>query len=199
LIRDFLVIQSTSDSCYEKTFFEGEGRMLRREKRVEDQDKSGSVGLASEPRVVPVSRDVPRNEKTVIGENIFIEGSIRGEEHLLMEGSMKGSIAMPQHNFSMGTKGRFEGDILAQNVSISGQMAGMIRSQGKVEITKDADFLGEIKAKSISLEDGAYFKGTIELDREPHRGQTSVKGVEPSVQMVDARVEVQAEKPKQGV
>ena len=110
-----------------------------------------------------------KDKKTIIGEHISIEGNIRGEESMLIEGTMKGNIEMGKHNFALGSLGRFEGEIQAQNVSISGKMVGNIKTQGKVEITKEADFSGEVKAKSISIGDGAYFKGTIELDREPHR------------------------------
>jgi cytoskeletal protein CcmA (bactofilin family) len=111
----------------------------------------------------------------VIGENISIEGSIRGAEHLVIEGSMNGNIEMEKHNFTVGSKGRVEGQIKAQNVKISGQMIGNIRTQAKVEVTKEADFIGDIRAKSISVEDGAYFKGSIELDKEPHR-KTALAG-----------------------
>jgi cytoskeletal protein CcmA (bactofilin family) len=73
----------------------------------------------------------------------------------------------------VGSKGRVEGEINAQSVRISGQMIGNIKTKGKVEITKEADFMGDIRAKSISVEDGAYFKGSIELEREPHRKTAS--------------------------
>jgi cytoskeletal protein CcmA (bactofilin family) len=108
-------------------------------------------------------------EKTTIGERITIEGSIRGEENLVIEGAMKGNIEMGKHNFSIGPNGRIDGEIHAQNVSINGQFKGTIKALGKVAVTKKADFNGEIKAKSFSVEDGAYFKGVVELDREPHK------------------------------
>jgi cytoskeletal protein CcmA (bactofilin family) len=146
--------------------------MLKREKKFESGPFTDGGKTMDEKKPMPGPSPLSQNEKTVIGEKIFIEGSIRGEEHLVIEGSMKGTIEMEKHNFSVGPKGRFEGEIKAQNVSIGGQMIGKIKSQGKVEVTKEADFLGEIKAKSISVEDGAYFKGTIELDREPHRKTT---------------------------
>ena len=82
---------------------------------------------------------------------------------------MKGNVLMEGHDFTVGTKGRVEGEIKAQNVKISGQMIGNIQTKGKVEITKEADFMGDIRAKGISVEDGAYFKGSIELAQEPHR------------------------------
>ena len=117
------------------------------------------------PRPAPA----PSGPKTTIGENISIQGQIKGEEHLVIEGALKGNVELEKHNFTVGLKGRVDGEIRAQNISISGQLMGTIKALGKVEVTKDADFLGEIKAKSISVEDGAYFKGSIELDREPHR------------------------------
>ena len=123
----------------------------------------------SPPPPPPRPTPPPSEEKTVIGERISIEGQIKGGEHLVIEGEMKGNVEMEKHNFTVGSSGRVDGEIRAQNVSISGQLKGSINALGKVEVTKEADFFGEIKAKSISVEDGAYFKGSIELDREPHR------------------------------
>ena len=88
---------------------------------------------------------------------------------------MKGKIEMEEHNFTVGSKGRVEGEINAQGVRVSGQLIGNIKTKGKVEITKEADFMGCIKAESISVEDGAYFKGSIELDKEP-QGKTASTG-----------------------
>ena len=82
---------------------------------------------------------------------------------------MKGTIEMGKHDFSIGPNGRVDGDIHAQNVSINGLFKGTVKALGKVAVTKEADFNGEIKAKSFSVEDGAYFKGVVELDREAHK------------------------------
>jgi cytoskeletal protein CcmA (bactofilin family) len=115
-----------------------------------------------------------RDAKTIIGEHISIEGSIRGEEDLQIEGSMKGNIELEKHNFKVGPSGQMDGEIKARNVSVSGEFKGNIKSHEKVEVTREADFYGEIKAKSISVEDGAYIKGVIELDREPNRKSGNV-------------------------
>ena len=149
--------------------------MFKMDKRSDEEKKVVSEEIVEQKTYTPAPSLEKKDEKTIIGEHIAIEGNIRGEEHLIIEGSMKGSIQMEKHNFTLGSKGRFEGEIQAQNVSISGQMIGNIKTQGKVEITKEADFLGEVKAKSISVGDGAYFKGTIELEREPHRDKALPK------------------------
>jgi cytoskeletal protein CcmA (bactofilin family) len=122
-----------------------------------------------------LSRSTVSDEQAIIGEHITIEGSIRGAENLEIAGSMKGIIELGRHDFRVGPSGRVEGEIKARNVSVSGEFKGNIRSHEKVKITREADFYGEIKAKSISIEDGAYIKGVIELDREPEKKSTSAR------------------------
>ena len=143
--------------------------MLKKGKKPEAVKGDVSDKITEQKTVTPISHLETTTEETVIGEKISIEGDIRGEEHLVIEGSMKGNVGMEKNNFTIGSKGRVEGEINAQNVKVSGQMIGNIKTHGKVEITKDADFMGDIKAKNISVEDGAYFKGSIELEKEPHR------------------------------
>jgi cytoskeletal protein CcmA (bactofilin family) len=149
--------------------------MLGKTKKPENDTPFTASKIASEKPIAPPPPPPPRpipaaaEEKTTIGQHITIEGQIRGEEHLVIEGSMKGNVQMEKHNFTVGPNGRVDGEIRAQNVSISGQLRGTINALGSVEVTKDADFYGDIKAKSISVQDGAYFKGSIELNREPHR------------------------------
>ena len=143
--------------------------MLKKEKGFGKGNETETSKITEQTQFSMSTSPDTTDKKTVIGEHIFIEGNIRGEEHLVIEGSMKGKLEMEKHNFTVGSKGRVEGEIHAQNVSISGQLKGNIKALGKVEITKEADFYGEIKGKSIAVEDGAYFKGVIELDREPHR------------------------------
>ena len=149
--------------------------MLKKSKKPEDYKESAYDTINEKKPLTSALRPETAEESTVIGENISIEGNIHGAEHLVIEGSMNGNIEMDKHNFTIGSKGRVEGEINAQNVKVSGQMIGNIKTQGKVEITKEADFMGDIKAKSISVEDGAYFKGSIELAKEPHR-KTALAG-----------------------
>ena len=148
--------------------------MLGKSKKGES-DKSDSPDRTGESKGTSfLSRSSAREEKTIIGEHIFIEGSIRGSEDLEIEGSMKGNIELEKHNFRVGPSGKMDGEIAARNVSVSGEFKGNIQSHEKVELTRQADFFGEIRAKSIAVEDGAYIKGMIELDREPNRKASSV-------------------------
>ena len=157
--------------------------MLKKGKKLEDGQGHAyeTVPEPTAPKPAsPVSPSVTRTENTIIGKNISIEGSIRGSEHLFIDGSIRGNIEMEKHNFTVGSNGRVEGEIKARNVKVNGQMLGNIKTQGKVEITREADFLGDIRAKGISIEDGAYFKGSIELAQEPHRKTTLAPKSEPA-------------------
>jgi cytoskeletal protein CcmA (bactofilin family) len=122
------------------------------------------------PSLSPVSTE----EKTVIGQHISVEGVVRGKENLVIEGSMKGSIELEKHQVTVGSKGQVEAEIQADNVTISGRLVGNIQAHGKVQITKEADFSGEIKAKRISVEDGAYLKAVIELERGDDKKETPI-------------------------
>ena len=146
--------------------------MLKKGKKPEDETGYAydTFQEPTTPKPAPPAPSIESSsQSTTIGKNITIEGSIRGNENLVIDGSMKGNVEMAKHNFAVGSNGRVEGEINAQNVKISGQMIGNIKTQGKVKITREADFMGDIKAKGISIEDGAYFKGSIELAQEPHR------------------------------
>ena len=141
--------------------------------------KNDQVRFSIEPGEVKKSSTdtnlATKDGNTIFGQNISIEGSIRGEENIVIDGSMKGEIELEKHDFIVSIKGRFEGDIRAQNVNISGLVMGNVKTKGKVELSKEADFIGDIRAKNFLMEEGAYFKGSIELDREPNRKELLAK------------------------
>lgn len=120
----------------------------------------------------PVS-SAASTEKTIIGENISIKGTIHGKGNLVIQGSVKGNIDLEKYHLTVGPNGNVEAEINAEHVTISGRLAGNINALGKVEITRTAEFSGEIKAKRISVEDGAYLKAVIELQRESQPGSLS--------------------------
>lgn len=120
-----------------------------------------------------------KDGNTIIGPNISIEGSIHGEANIIIEGSIKGEIELEKHDFIVASKGRFEGEIRAQNVNISGLVIGNVKTKGNVQLTKEADFIGDIRSKNFLMKEGAYFKGSIELDREPNRKDVNVNEASP--------------------
>ena len=127
----------------------------------------GSTGKDDKPSGRSVRS--PNDVKTIIGEGVVIEGKISGSGNLIIEGLMKGDVALEENSFTVGPNGRVEGEIIAKDAVINGQVYGKVTAVRTIKITQHADFCGEINAKSISIDDGAFFKGKIELDREPNR------------------------------
>ena len=108
-------------------------------------------------------------EKTSISSSTSIIGNIKAEEHLIINGTIKGNIEIRAYNLVIGPNGSVEVEVNAQNVRIRGHMKGKIEAQGKVEITAEAYFSGNIKSKSICVEKGAYFDALVDLGRKPSK------------------------------
>lgn len=109
--------------------------------------------------------DATNRERTSISHSTTIVGNIRAEEHLVINGTVKGNIEIKDFFLFIGPSGRLEGDILAQNVKVRGYMQGKIHAKGKVEITQEAHFSGEVISKGILVEKGAYFDASVKLGR----------------------------------
>ncbi len=149
--------------------------MLRKSKK--SLNDAESVELSStntnlEKTRPPASSASKQAQKTMIGEEISIKGTIHGRGDLVIQGSIQGNIVLDQHHLTIGPNGKVEAEVAAENVTISGRLKGNITANGKVEITKSADFNGEIKAKRISVEDGAFLKAVIELQRNSPAAST---------------------------
>ena len=100
---------------------------------------------------------------TVIGSSIVIAGEISGDEDLVIQGTVKGKIALKQSLFVEGT-GTVEADIQTQNVEIAGAVTGNITATDKVELKANCRMVGDIKAPRILIADGASFKGNVDMD-----------------------------------
>lgn len=100
----------------------------------------------------------------MIGTGIQINGDISGDENLVIDGSVEGSIKLDSNEVSVGQGGRVKADVSARIVRIDGQVNGDITGQEKVIISKTGNVRGNIKAPRVLLEDGAMFKGSIDMD-----------------------------------
>ena len=100
---------------------------------------------------------------TIIGSTIIIDGEITGDEDLIIQGTVKGKIALKESLF-VESSGNVEADIETQNVDISGQVTGNIMASDKVELKSQCRMVGDIKAPRILIADGAVFKGNVDMD-----------------------------------
>jgi cytoskeletal protein CcmA (bactofilin family) len=100
---------------------------------------------------------------TVIGQSIVIDGEISGEEDLVIQGTVKGRIALKEH-LMVEQSGVVEADIETQTVQIAGTVTGNVAASDKVEIRSGGKMVGDIKAPRILIADGAVFKGNVDMD-----------------------------------
>ena len=100
----------------------------------------------------------------VIGSTIRIKGEVSGEENLLIEGNVVGSVSLKGHDLTIGQKGSVEADLTAKTVKVEGQVTGDVQGEEKVVITQTGRVRGNITAPRVTLEDGAKFKGAIDMD-----------------------------------
>ena len=131
------------------------------------EKRNGSASTNDNPSAISMRSS--NDHETIIGAGMTIEGNISGSGNVIIEGAMKGDIELEGDSITVGPEGQVEGNIIAKDAVISGQMKGKINATGTVNIAQHADFCGEIKAKNISIDDGAFFKGEIEMDRESRR------------------------------
>ncbi len=100
---------------------------------------------------------------TVIGSSITVDGEISGDENLVIQGTVKGRIAVSQNVF-VENSGTLEADVEAETVEVGGAVTGNITAGARVEIKADGKMVGDVKSPRISIADGALFKGNIDMD-----------------------------------
>jgi cytoskeletal protein CcmA (bactofilin family) len=100
-----------------------------------------------------------------LGASLRVKGEISGTEDLLIDGMVEGSIHLDERKLTVGKTAKLTADINARDVVVYGYVKGNVRAKGRVEIKKDGYVIGNLTTAQIMIEDGADFKGTIEIDR----------------------------------
>ncbi|UTW45994.1 polymer-forming cytoskeletal protein [bacterium SCSIO 12696] len=106
----------------------------------------------------------PSRACAMIGSTIHIKGDISGGENLVIDGKVDGTIDLSAHELSVGSSGTVKADITAKTVRIDGEVQGDISGHEKVTVSKTGNVRGNIVAPRVTLEDGAKFKGSIDMD-----------------------------------
>ncbi len=127
-------------------------------KKSEKEDPSKGVVLASAP--------APGKKTVFIGQSIFIKGELTGNEDLTIEGKVVGNIELKDHNVTIGSNGRIEAEICARNITIMGEVQGNVFALEKVEIARTGRLIGNMTAPRVVIEDGARFKGSVEMESQ---------------------------------
>ena len=98
----------------------------------------------------------------VIGKGLLIRGELHGEEDLIIEGTVEGTISM-EKSLTIETEGKIKADIETQDITVHGEGIGNLVARNKITIHEGAKIIGDIQAPRIELDDGAYYKGNITM------------------------------------
>jgi cytoskeletal protein CcmA (bactofilin family) len=101
----------------------------------------------------------------MIGKSVKVIGQIFTKEDLYVDGDVEGTIEAQENKVTVGPNGRVQASIRAREVIILGQVQGNVETSDKVDIRKDAKLVGDITTARISIEDGALFKGSIDIKK----------------------------------
>ena len=122
---------------------------------------------APPPSFEPPSRTpAPTGEQATIGKGLFIKGEITGSESLFIDGKVEGSINLPGNRVTVGRKGQVAANISAREIVVLGKVRGNVSATDRVDIRAEGSLSGDVAAARISIEDGAFFKGGIDI-RKP--------------------------------
>jgi cytoskeletal protein CcmA (bactofilin family) len=115
---------------------------------------------ASEPHT-----EMHRGGQAALGKSVIVKGQIFSREDLTIDGEVEGTVELQEHRLTVGPNGKVIASIKAREIVVLGTIHGNVETTDKIDIRKEAKLVGDIKTARIVIEDGAYFKGNIDIVR----------------------------------
>lgn len=106
-----------------------------------------------------------RSGSAALGKNVTVKGQIFAREDLTIDGEVEGTIECHEHRLTIGPNARVQAGLKAREIIIHGSIQGNVEAVDKIDIKKEAKLVGDIKTTRIVIEDGAYFKGSIDISK----------------------------------
>ena len=131
-----------------------------------------TIAAPSASQTLPVAAQ----GSTSIGRTLTIKGDIRSEEDLLIDGEMEGRLDLGRNRLVVGPNGKVRAAIAAREVDVQGIVNGNVEAAERIVLRKNSKMVGDLKMASVVIEDGAYFKGSIDITR-PQDANTATPAV----------------------
>ncbi|MGD0790634.1 MAG: polymer-forming cytoskeletal protein [Terriglobales bacterium] len=119
--------------------------------------------LTSELAAVPRPVTTTTSDQATIGKSLVIKGEVTGSESLYIDGRVEGSINLSGNRVTIGRNGVVAANINAREIVVLGKVRGNLTASDRVDIRSDGSLTGDVVAARISIEDGAFFKGGIDI------------------------------------
>jgi cytoskeletal protein CcmA (bactofilin family) len=124
----------------------------------------------SEPAAVPRPVTTTTSDQATIGKSLVIKGEVTGSESLYIDGRVEGSINLSGNRVTIGRNGVVSANISAREIVVLGKVRGNLTASDRVDIRSDGSLTGDVVAARISIEDGAFFKGGIDIRKAGSAG-----------------------------
>jgi cytoskeletal protein CcmA (bactofilin family) len=124
---------------------------------------------------LPPAANAPTDQAT-IGKSLVVKGEVTGSESLYIDGRVEGSINLPGNRVTVGRNGNVAANISAREVVVLGKVRGNITASDRVDIRSEGSLTGDVVAQRISIEDGAFFKGGIDIRKPGNEAKPQVAG-----------------------
>jgi cytoskeletal protein CcmA (bactofilin family) len=116
-----------------------------------------------------------RPNAALIGKNVWIKGHITSQEDLTIDGEVEGAVDVVGHRLTVGPSGKLQADaVKAREVVVAGKLTGSVDATEKVLLRKEGELVGDVQTAGIVIEDGAYFKGAIDIRRGSAKAEDAV-------------------------
>ncbi len=151
---------------------------------------------ATTPEPTPVS--APRNatmnsqDQATIGKSLVIKGEVSGSESLYIDGRVEGSIQLPGNRVTVGRNGVVNANINAREIVVTGKVRGNLVASDRVDIRNEGSLTGDVIAQRISIEDGAFFKGGIDIRKPGQKANGEAKDGMPAAETGSAHAAARA-------
>ena len=135
----------------------------------------------STPRpATPSSPAAPASgEQATIGKSLIIKGELSGSESLFIDGKVEGAITLPGNRVTVGRNGQVAANISAREIVVLGKVRGNCQASDRVDIRSEGSLTGDVIAARISIEDGAFFKGGIDIRKPGAEAKGGAAAVQP--------------------
>jgi cytoskeletal protein CcmA (bactofilin family) len=127
------------------------------------------------PAAAPRNAALNPQEQASIGKSLVIKGEVSGSESLYIDGRVEGSINLPGNRLTVGRNGVVSANVTAREIVVIGKLRGNVMASDRVDIRNEGSLTGDVVAQRISIEDGAYFKGGIDI-RKPGQKDGQANG-----------------------
>jgi cytoskeletal protein CcmA (bactofilin family) len=130
----------------------------------------------AEPAATPRAQRSGSGSVATIGPSVSIKGDVLGDEDLLVEGRVEGEIKVRSHTVTIGRSGSIKADVFAKSVRVEGEVIGNLYGEEEVTIRQTGKVEGNIVAPRVALEDGANFRGSIDMKSPAKNDKTQAIG-----------------------